>query len=94
MVAILLILAATWALASGAAVDQKAVLSGKVLANGLTHSGAVVREGDPLVLVEGIAGPTPAVRANTDGTVSEVLVKPGDPINSGDVLVRIKPANK
>ena len=96
MVLIILICAAAvaWATASGSAVDQKGVLAGQVLADGLTVAGADVHEGDTLVLVDTIAGPVPAVRANIDGQVKEVLVKPGDMIKVGDVLVRIEPARK
>lgn len=83
-----------WALASGSLVDQKGVLSGRVLADGLVAPGADVREGQVLVVVEGLAGPAPALRANVDGKVREVLVKPGDTIRTGDVLVRIEPVRK
>jgi len=94
LVLIILICAATvaWATASGSAVDQKGVLAGRVLADGLTVSGAAVHEGDTLVQVDTIAGPVSAVRANIDGQVKEVLVKPGDVVKIGDVLVRIEPA--
>lgn len=79
-----------WAAAANAAVDQKGVLSGKVLADGLVAPGALIREGDVLVYVESLTGAAPAVRATCDGRVLEVLVKPGDAIRTGDVLVRIE----
>ncbi|HMM20901.1 MAG TPA: hypothetical protein PKA10_09165 [Selenomonadales bacterium] len=85
---------AAWAMAAGSLVDQKGVLSGRVLAQGLSAPGQAVREGDVLVVVDSIAGPAPAVRANVDGTVREVLVKPGDMIRSGDVAVRIEASRK
>lgn len=85
---------AAWAVASGTLVDQKGVLAGRVSAEGLASPGQVVHEGTVLVVVESIAGPAPAVRANVDGTVKEVLVKPGDMIRSGDVLVRIEASRK
>lgn len=94
MTVVLALVAVAWAMASGALVDQQGVLSGRVLADGLVAPGAAVREGDVLVVVEGLTGPAPAVRANIDGKVKEVLVKPGDTIRSGDVLVRIEPARK
>jgi biotin carboxyl carrier protein len=94
LVVVIIIIAATWVLAADGSVDQKGVLSGKVLAGGLISSGAKVREGDVLVNVDSIAGPTPAVRANIDGVVKDVLVKPGDLIRTGDVLVRIQPVRK
>ncbi|MBP2639151.1 MAG: hypothetical protein H6Q66_102 [Firmicutes bacterium] len=83
-----------WTAAAGAAVDQKGVLNGKVLATCLVTPGTVVHEGDVLVCVDTITGPAPAVRANVDGTVVEVLVKPGDMIKTGDVLARIEPKRK
>lgn len=85
-----LVAAITWAAAANAA-DQKSVLAGRVLASGLAATGAQVREGDILVNVESITGSAPAVRANCDGRVAEVLVKPGDSVRTGDVLVRIVP---
>jgi biotin carboxyl carrier protein len=83
-----------WAGAANAAVDQKGVLTGKVLAEGLVTPGASVREGDVLVYVSTITGSAPAVRATCDGQVVELLVKPGDSVRTGDVLVRIEPARK
>jgi biotin carboxyl carrier protein len=94
MVLVLLFVAVAWATANGSTVDQKSVLSGRVLAEGLAKSGDAVREGDVVVVVETITGPVPAVRANTDGKVKEILVKPGDIIQTGDVVARIEPARK
>lgn len=87
---LLLVLLGTFAAASGSLVDQRGVLSGKVLADSLVAVGENVREGDVLVRVATLTGAAPAVRANTDGIVREVLVAPGKSINSGDVLVRIE----
>lgn len=95
ILALVLVLAAVaWAMASGALIDQKSVLSGRVLAENLTAPGSAVHEGDILVVVDTITGPAPAVRANTDGRVKEVLIKPGDVIRTGDVAVRIEPSRK
>lgn len=80
-----------WASAA-TTVDQKGVLSGKVLATGLVSPGAMVKEGDALVFVESLTGAAPAVRATCDGRVAEVLVKAGDVVRTGDVLVRIEVA--
>lgn len=88
---ILVIGTMAWSLAAGQTVDQRGVLSGNVLSNGLVAPGAMAREGDILVYVETITGPAVAVRANVDGTVREVLVRPGDKVRTGDVLVRIEP---
>jgi biotin carboxyl carrier protein len=87
---LLLVLFGTWAVSAGSLVDQRGVLSGKVLADNLVSVGAAVREGDVLVRVGTLTGAAPAVRANTDGIVREVLVAPGKIINSGEVLVRIE----
>lgn len=83
----------TWAMAAGS-IDQKAVLSGQVIAKGLVVPGTMVHEGDILVQVETIAGAAPAVRATVDGKIREVLVGPGDNINTGDVVVRIEPVRR
>lgn len=75
--------------AAGALVDQKSVLSGKVHA--AIGPGSVVREGDVLVVVNTILGPSPAVRATMDGVVRELLVKPGADVKQGEIAVRIEP---
>lgn len=80
-----------WSLAAGQTVEQRGVLSGSVLPNGLVAAGAMTHEGDILVYVETITGPAVAVRANVDGVVREVLVRPGDKVRTGDILVRIEP---
>lgn len=91
---LLVVSAALWSLAAGQMVDQRGVLSGYVLSNGLIAPGAMAREGDILVYVETLTGPAVAVRANVDGVVREVLVKPGDKVRSGDTLVRIEPLKR
>ena len=91
----LITVASIWAVsAANGALDQKSVLAGKVLSQGLVTAGQAVREGQALVLIESLTGPAPAVRATTDGKVREVLVKPGEVIRTGDVVVRIDPAGK
>ena len=87
---ILLLGAAAWAVAAGTVVDQRSVLTGTVLPQGLAAPGASVREGNILVYVDTIAGPAAAVRANTDGIVRDVLVRPGDRVKTGDVLIRLE----
>ncbi|SMC38492.1 biotin/lipoyl-binding protein [Sporomusa malonica] len=91
---LLVVSAALWSLAAGQMVDQRGVLSGNVLSNGLIAPGAMAREGDILVYVETLTGPAVAVRANIDGIVREVLAKPGDKVRSGDTLVRIEPIKR
>jgi biotin carboxyl carrier protein len=92
--ALLVLSVGVWVASAGAFVDQKVVLSGKVLADGMAAPGSRVREGDVLLTVESITGPVPAARATTDGIVREVLVKPGDRVHSGDVAARIEPVRK
>lgn len=71
-------------------VSQTSTLSGVVNSKGLVQQGAAVKEGQVLLSVETIAGIVPASRATVDGTVIEVLVKPGDSIKNGQVVVKIK----
>ena len=78
--------------AVGGLVDQPSTLNGKVSVHGLAATGSGVREGQPLLSVDGIAGAAVAARATVSGTVAEVLVKPGDTIKSGQIIARIKPS--
>lgn len=91
VLALMIIGATFWIVSASNAVDQKAVLAGRVLPMGMVAVGSVVREGTPLMFIDSISGAMPAARAVTDGTVREVLVKPGDMIRTGDVVVRIEP---
>lgn len=91
---VLLLVLGTWAIAANQLVEQKGVLSGQVLANGLVVPGTIVREGDVLAGVDTLTGPLPAARSNVDGIVREVLVKPGDLLKPGDVVARIEPKHK
>lgn len=90
----LLIAAGVWTVWANNLADQKVVLSGKVLAGGMVSTGASVREGDILLVVNTITGPVPAARATSDGIVREVLVKPGDSVRSGDVVARLEPSRR
>lgn len=89
----LLVAVTAWAVAAAQTVEVRSVLSGTVSAQGLTAPGAMVREGDVLVMVDTIAGPAVAARATVDGKVTSVLVKPGDRVRTGDVLVRLEQAH-
>jgi biotin carboxyl carrier protein len=89
VLALVLLLAAGTVFAAGL-VDHKAVLSGRVSGQDLTNAGQDVREGDVLVRVETVAGAQPAVRAAVNGVVREVLVRPGDTIQAGKVVVRVE----
>ena len=90
MILVILLGVTAWAAAAGQLVDQRGVLSGTVLVKDLAAPGISVREGSILVYVDSVTGPAVALRANTDGVVRDVLVRPGDRIKTGDVLVRIE----
>ena len=93
LVTLVLVLSVTvWVLASGRLVEHRSVLSGHVLS--VVNPGAAVQEGTVLVVVGTLTGPVPAARATTDGVVKEVLVKPGDIIRQGDLVVRIESSQK
>jgi biotin carboxyl carrier protein len=92
LVVIVMALLASTLVSAANLIDQKSVLSGKVHA--AIGPGSVVREGDVLVVVNTILGPSPAVRATTDGIVRELLVKPGADIRQGEIAVRIEPKGK
>ena len=89
IVSAVLLLTLGWAAAAGL-VDQRGVLTGRVVADQLVSEGAVVSVGTPLVFIGTPVGPVPATRANVNGVVRQVLVKPGDMIHTGDVLVRME----
>ena len=96
VLSLLLLLAMLYCLsfAAGAAVDQKCVLKGTVIAEGLAYPNERVCQGDILVNVSTLVGAGAAARATVDGVVQEVLVKPGDMVKPGDVLVSIMPLKK
>lgn len=93
---LLLILALLLALApvAGAAagvLEVRATLTGEVLADGLVRPGQEVRDGEPLVYVRALVGRAVAARAPADGTVVEVLVRPGQQIQEkGMVVARLR----
>jgi biotin carboxyl carrier protein len=63
-----------------------------VLGDGLVEVGAQVQEDQPLVYVRtGLTQRTDvAARSRWKGVVREVLVRPGQRVELGDVLVRIE----
>ena len=72
--------------------EVRATLTGEVMEEGLILPGQVVRDGDPLVYVRTLVGRAVAARAPTDGTVVEVLVRPGQVIREkGAVVARLLP---
>ena len=79
-------------LAAARVLDVKATLTGEVLEENLARTGEVVKDGDPLVYVRTLVGRGVAARATVDGTVVEVLVRPGQVIRErGAVVVRLNP---
>lgn len=74
-------------------ISCSAVLGGKVAAAGLTQAGQSVTAGQVLVNVETLSGLTPSVLAPVDGVVKEVLVKPGQNVVSGEVVLKIEGRN-
>lgn len=73
-----------------AVTDQRAAVSGIVVADGLAQEGTQVKQGDILVKVKSIAGGSiAAARATTAGKVSQVLVKPGDKIEAQQVVAKV-----
>ena len=51
--------------------------------------GSRVKAGDPLITLEAMKMLT-TISANTDGTVTEILVKKGDSVASEDLLARLE----
>ncbi|MEI6285567.1 MAG: hypothetical protein WCP79_03600 [Bacillota bacterium] len=90
LVLMLILLAIPAQIFAGQVVDHSSVLTGKVLTEGLVISGQYVKQGDVIVMVDTIAGPAPAARANVNGQVVAVLVKGGDIIRVGQIVVRIE----
>ena len=72
--------------------EAKATISGTVLPDGLVEAGAQVEEDQPLVYVRtGLTGRTDvAARSRWKGVGREVLVRPGQRVEPGDILVRIE----
>lgn len=69
-----------------------AALSGQVLPLQLAAVGQAVKQGDPLLFVRtSTGGAVTAARAPVDGKVVQVLVNPGDHVNTGDPVAVIQP---
>lgn len=69
-------------------VSYTTVLSGNVVS--ISSVGASVKAGDVLMTVQSLAGPMPAVRADVDGTVKDVLVQPGVQVQQGAVVLVVE----
>lgn len=74
-------------------VDVRSSLAGTVLADRLPKAGDQVEDAQPLVYVRtaltGAVGV--AARAPRDGIVRDVLVRPGQRIERGEVVIRLQP---
>jgi biotin carboxyl carrier protein len=71
----------------------RVAISGEVLPLQLAKVGQVVRQGDPLVFLRGTSSgaAVPGAVASVDGQVVQVMVRPGDRVNIGDVVAVIQP---
>ncbi len=86
------VIATAFAAPSGV-LDVKSTLVGIVLADDLVEEGMRVDEGQPLVYVRTIltGAKAPAAVSPVDGVVREILVRPGQRIEQGDIVVRVAP---
>ena len=93
LVVIMLIAAVAAAAPRSTLVEVKSTLAGTVLAEDLVEVGTRVDDAQPLVYVQTALTGSRAVaaRAPQDATVREVLVKPGQRVERGDVVVRVEP---
>ncbi len=92
LVLVVVALLAAGGTAGPAVMEVKASLAGIVLAEGTVEVGATVEDGQPLVYVRTATQPRAvAATAPRDGVVREVLVRPGQRIERGDVIVRLEP---
>jgi biotin carboxyl carrier protein len=80
-------------LAEPASILVRVVISGEVLPLQLAKVGQSVKQGDPLVFLRGTTSgaSVPAAVASADGRVVQVMVRPGDRVNIGDVVAVIQP---
>ncbi len=71
----------------------RVVISGEVLPLQLAKVGQIVKQGDALIFLRGTTSgaAVPAAVASVDGTVAQVMVRPGDRVNIGDVVAVIQP---
>lgn len=74
-------------------IDVKTTLAGIVMADDLVKVGDRIEDGQPLVYVQtALTGSKSiAARAPREGVVREVLVRPGQRVERGDVVVRLEP---
>ncbi|HKV45186.1 MAG TPA: biotin/lipoyl-binding protein [bacterium] len=93
VVAALMITSSLPASAQRSTVLVRVVISGEVLPLQLAKIGQTVKQGDPLVFLRGTSSgaAVPAAVASIDGRVVQVMVRPGDHVNIGDVVAVIQP---
>lgn len=92
LVVLIVVVATAEAATAPALLDVKSTLAGVVLADDLIEEGGSVADGQPLVYVRIPLTGTKAVaaRAPRDGVVRQVLVRPGQRVEQGDVVVRLE----
>jgi|SRR5579864_4771892 pyruvate carboxylase len=93
VVAALMMISLHPASAQQSTVLVRVVISGEVLPLQLAKIGQAVKQGDPLVFLRGTSSgaAVPAAVASIDGRVVQVMVRPGDHVNIGDVVAVIQP---
>lgn len=91
---VILVLAAATAAAAPTptVLEVKSTLAGVVLADDLVEVGARVDDAQPLIYVRTVltGRKDVAARAPRDGVVREVLVRPGQRVEQGEVVVRLE----
>jgi biotin carboxyl carrier protein len=82
--------------AAPANVLVRVVISGEVLPLQLVQVGQTVKQGDPIVFIRGTTSnaAVPGAVAAVDGRIVQVMVRPGDRVNIGDVVAVIEPQAK
>ena len=99
MICLLVILAGLTAAAPPGAAQQSnpvlvhVTIGGEVLSLQLARVGQTVKQGEPLIFIRGTSSGAalPAAVAPVSGQVVQVMVRPGDQVNIGDVVAAIQP---
>ncbi len=91
IVLLALCLAFAWYHGASAAslIEETSVLNGNV--SWTVPVGTQVKQGSSLINIATLTGDASASRASADGTVQAVLVKPGDTVKEGEVVVKLQP---
>ncbi len=89
---VLVAVLAAGVIAAPPVLEVKASLTGVVLEEGLVKEGTEVTDGQPLVYVQtATRSMAVAATAPRDGIVVTVLVRPGQRLERGQVIVRLMP---